>query len=40
MSQWGHANRASLVAAIERLAHTPADAIVRQAPAVRLAAGD
>jgi len=39
MSQWGHANRASLVAAIERLAHTPADAIVRQAPALRLAAG-
>jgi DNA-binding HxlR family transcriptional regulator len=40
MSQWGHANRASLVAAIESLAHTPADAIARQAPAVRLAAGD
>jgi DNA-binding HxlR family transcriptional regulator len=38
MSQWGHANRASLVAAIARLAH-PADAIARQIPGARLTSG-
>jgi hypothetical protein len=36
MSQWGHANRASLVAAIERLAHTRADTIARQIPGARV----
>jgi DNA-binding HxlR family transcriptional regulator len=39
MSQWGHANRALLVAAIERLAPTPADAIAHEIPGARLTSG-